>query len=116
MEHTLRYRKKVEKDDEYVRTIKSLSEVMEHCIKQNNAIDIYEEYFTHEVEDIVVEAPTAKTLNVYRFVYPPSNLVYTVAIQTLSSERPPAFLGTPMTATRLPWPIPFSSFSKCPPI
>ena len=67
MEHTLRYRKKVEKDDDYVKTIKALSDQMEHCIKQNNAIDIYEEYFTHELEDIVVEAPTAKTLNVYRY-------------------------------------------------
>jgi dynein intermediate chain 2 len=40
---------------------------MEHCIKQNNAIDIYEEYFTEDVpEETDVEPPSAKTLNVYR--------------------------------------------------
>ena len=48
--------------------------VMEHCIKQNNAIDIYEEYFTKEVEDALVEPPSAKTLNVYRYACYPWNL------------------------------------------
>ena len=41
-------------------------QVMEHCIKQNNAIDIYEEYF-HEVGgDTSGEPPSAKTINVFR--------------------------------------------------
>jgi dynein intermediate chain 2 len=40
---------------------------MEHCIKQNNAIDIYEEYFTGDTDDLAAETPSAKTLNVYRY-------------------------------------------------
>jgi dynein intermediate chain 2 len=39
---------------------------MEHCIKQNNAIDIYEEYFAEGIDNLVVEPPFAKSLNVYK--------------------------------------------------
>ncbi|KAL7748979.1 hypothetical protein RI367_005628 [Sorochytrium milnesiophthora] len=66
VEHTLRYRRKIEKDEEYIRVVKQLSETMEHCIKQNNAIDIYEEYFGDNKDDMAAETPSAKTLNVYR--------------------------------------------------
>ncbi|TPX36934.1 hypothetical protein SmJEL517_g00917 [Synchytrium microbalum] len=59
-EHTIRFRKKIEKDDEYVKSL------MEHCIKQNNAIDIYEEYFIDAADTMAVEPPSAKSLNVYR--------------------------------------------------
>ncbi|NP_001089510.1 dynein axonemal intermediate chain 2 S homeolog [Xenopus laevis] len=67
MEQTIRFRKKVEKDDHYVTTISQLGSVMEHCIKQNNAINIYEEYFeeTEELEGID-ETPSANTVNVFR--------------------------------------------------
>ena len=40
---------------------------MEHCIRQNNAIDIYEEYFEDVHVDEVNEAPSAKTINVFRY-------------------------------------------------
>ena len=39
---------------------------MEHCIKQNNAIDIYEEYFAKIDIDTSGEPPSAKTINVFR--------------------------------------------------
>ena len=39
---------------------------MEHCIKQNNAIDIYEEYFDDKEVDLAEETPSAKTINVFR--------------------------------------------------
>ena len=39
---------------------------MEHLIKQNNAIDIYEEYFSGTVADHSSEQPYAKTLTVFR--------------------------------------------------
>ncbi|KAM4662025.1 dynein axonemal intermediate chain 2 [Discoglossus pictus] len=67
MEQTIRYRKKVEKDENYVNAILQLGHSMEHCIKQNNAINIYEEYFEDE-EDLegMDEAPSAKTINVFR--------------------------------------------------
>lgn len=43
-------------------------QVMEHCIRQNNAVDIYQEYFEDEdeVEDNQ-EPPSAKTISVFRF-------------------------------------------------
>ncbi|KAJ3291402.1 Dynein intermediate chain 2, axonemal [Borealophlyctis nickersoniae] len=66
VEHTIRYRKKVEKDDEYIRAVQTLGNSMEHCIKQNNAIDIYEEYFGDAPDTITIDPPSAKSLNVYR--------------------------------------------------
>lgn len=64
VEHTLRYRRKVEKDEEYVRQVKQLEETVSACIKQNIAIDIYGEFFQDNQEDI--HEPSAKTLNVCR--------------------------------------------------
>jgi dynein intermediate chain 2, axonemal len=39
---------------------------MEHVIKQNNAIDIYELYFNETETDLIDEQPSAKTINVFR--------------------------------------------------
>jgi hypothetical protein len=41
---------------------------VEHCIKQNNAIDIYEDYFPETTSDLVLEPPSARTINVYKCV------------------------------------------------
>ena len=38
----MRFLKKTEKDEEFIRTIKGLGESLEQIIQQNNAIDIYE--------------------------------------------------------------------------
>ena len=66
-EQTQRYKKKVEKDDEYIRQVKSLGDMVEGDIKQNYAIDIYQEYFTGgEYADHASEPPSAKTLSVFR--------------------------------------------------
>lgn len=40
---------------------------MEHVIKQNNALDIYEEYFGG-TESASNSVPSAKTVNVLRYV------------------------------------------------
>ncbi|XP_063682877.1 dynein intermediate chain 3, ciliary-like [Bolinopsis microptera] len=66
VEQTMRFRKKVEKDEVYIQAIQQLGSVMEHTIKQNNAVDIYEEYFDDMAEDGCVEPPSAKTINVFR--------------------------------------------------
>ncbi|XP_071881657.1 dynein axonemal intermediate chain 2 isoform X3 [Anas platyrhynchos] len=67
MEQTARFRKKVEKEENYVNTIVHLGTLMEHCVRQNNAIDIYKEYFGEEEEaEMEDEAPSAKTINVIR--------------------------------------------------
>jgi hypothetical protein len=39
---------------------------MEHTIQQNNSIDIYEIYYRNLEPDVVEEAATAKTINIYR--------------------------------------------------
>ncbi|KAL4648624.1 dynein intermediate chain 2, axonemal-like [Arapaima gigas] len=71
IEHTMRFRKKVEKDENYIKAILKLGIQMEHSIKQNNAIDIYQEYFGEgeEEEEEMADAkeqPAAKTINVFR--------------------------------------------------
>jgi len=45
VEGLLRFRRKVEKDEDYIRTVVRLGGVVEELVKQNNAIDIYEQYF-----------------------------------------------------------------------
>ena len=65
-EHVIRYRKKVEKDEDYIKTISNLGGQVEDLIKQNNAIDIYEEYFAGAIADHSSEQPFAKTLTVFR--------------------------------------------------
>lgn len=44
-------------------------QLMEHCSKQNNATDIYQNFFDDEDEEEVEESeeePSAKTINVFR--------------------------------------------------
>ncbi|KAG2445864.1 hypothetical protein HXX76_000468 [Chlamydomonas incerta] len=65
-EHTIRYRKKVEKDEDYIRTVVQLGSSVEDLIKQNNAVDIYQEYFTNVTMDHTSEAPHVKTVTVFK--------------------------------------------------
>lgn len=66
-EQVIRYRKKVEKDEVYLQTLQRLGNEMDHFLKQNNAIDIYEEYFEGiSVAKIVDEPPSAKTVGILR--------------------------------------------------
>ena len=41
-------------------------QVMEHIIWQNNALDIYEDYFADIEVEGTDEPPSAKTINVFR--------------------------------------------------
>ncbi len=65
-DQTARYKKKVEKEDEYIRQVKLLGDAVESEIKQNYAIDIYQEYFSGEYADHSSEPPSAKTLSVFK--------------------------------------------------
>ena len=71
-EQTLRYRKKVEKDEEYLRQVRDLVEAVDSSLMQNVAIDIYENYFTSaegeeaRAEEATNEAPSAKTLAAFK--------------------------------------------------
>ena len=66
VEQVMRYRKKIEKDEVYQQTLLSLSETVEHCIKQNNAIDIYEDYFPSKSVAAELEPPSARNINILR--------------------------------------------------
>ena len=71
-EQTLRYRKKVEKDEDYLRQVRDLVDVVDSSLMQNVAIDIYENYFTSaegeeaRAEEATNEAPSAKTLAAFK--------------------------------------------------
>merc|ERR1719220_2549752 len=65
-DQTMRFRKKIEKDERYTTAALHLCSVMEGCIKQNNAIEIYEDYFNEVDEATDCEEPRAKTVNLYR--------------------------------------------------
>ncbi|KAM4550026.1 dynein axonemal intermediate chain 2 [Fundulus diaphanus] len=67
LEQTIRFRKKVEKEENYINSLQYLGIVMEHCIRQNNTIDIYKQYLEEDEE--LEESPellNAKTINVLR--------------------------------------------------
>ncbi|XP_031694151.1 dynein intermediate chain 2, axonemal-like, partial [Anarrhichthys ocellatus] len=67
MEQTIRFRKKVEKDEIYINSILQLGSVMDHCIRQNNAVDIYPDYCEdQDQEEDHLEPPSAKTINMFR--------------------------------------------------
>ncbi|RZF36013.1 hypothetical protein LSTR_LSTR005829 [Laodelphax striatellus] len=66
VEQTMRFRKKVEKDEMYIHTVLQLSQPMEHCIFQNNAVNIYEVYFGDEDRLPIVEKSCSRTVNVLR--------------------------------------------------
>jgi len=65
-EHTIRFRKKVEKDEQYLESIKGLADTLGSSLKQNACINIYEEYFCNEAIDHSGEPPSARTLTVFR--------------------------------------------------
>ena len=83
----MRWRRKIEKDDHYVTQMTKtgnvsrgncqlvlavwllrafLFQMMESCIKQNNGIDIYIEYFEDVDEGTECEAPQTKTVGIMR--------------------------------------------------
>lgn len=65
-EQTARYRKKQEKDEAYLTQMKGMIKACEHAIFQNNAINLYENYFD-DLETIdLKEEYNSKTLNIYR--------------------------------------------------
>lgn len=65
-EQTSRYRKKQEKDERYFTQMRGLIKACENAIHQNNAVNLYENYF-EELEEIdLKEAYSCKTVNVYK--------------------------------------------------
>ncbi|XP_014609987.1 PREDICTED: dynein intermediate chain 2, axonemal isoform X2 [Polistes canadensis] len=65
-EQTVRYRRKIEKDELYIHTMLQLLPPMEHCILQNNVCDIYEQYFNDTEATSLIPKTFSRTVNVYR--------------------------------------------------
>ncbi|XP_045536174.1 dynein axonemal intermediate chain 2 [Papilio machaon] len=65
-EATQRYRRKIEKDDAYIHAIMHLGHSMEHNILQNNAVDMYQIYYSELPSIPPVERSSCHTVNVYR--------------------------------------------------
>lgn len=65
-EQTSRYRKKQEKDEQYVIQMKGLIKACEHAIYQNNAVNLYETYFEDMEQIDLKEEYSSKTLNMFR--------------------------------------------------
>ena len=61
-----RFRKKVEKDEDYQYAMKQLVPMVQRCMNQNNTVNIYEEYFDGSETDHCSEPPFAKGLAVFR--------------------------------------------------
>lgn len=65
-EQTTRYRRKIEKDELFINQIMGLTKPMEHCILQNNAINIYETFFENLEPAPLLDPCSSRTINVYR--------------------------------------------------
>nr|XP_034190181.1 dynein intermediate chain 2, axonemal isoform X1 [Osmia lignaria] len=69
-EQTVRYKRKIEKDELYIHTMLQLLPPMEQCVLQNNACNIYEQYFSYMKPTSLVQRAYSRTVNVYRDVLP----------------------------------------------
>lgn len=65
-EQTTRYRRKIEKDELFINQVMGLTKPMEHCIYQNNAINIYEKFFENLEPAPLLDPCSSRTINVYR--------------------------------------------------
>ncbi len=64
-EQVARWRKKIERDEDYIKTVLRLGGVIEDLVRQNNALDIYTDYFA-DVAPLILEAPGVSTLAALR--------------------------------------------------
>ncbi|XP_029665154.1 dynein intermediate chain 3, ciliary-like [Formica exsecta] len=64
-EATARYRRRVEKDEDWAPKLRNLFQQMEHNILQNGALNIYQHYFDDMVPTELVKPRSLRTVNVY---------------------------------------------------
>ncbi|XP_032670436.1 dynein intermediate chain 2, axonemal-like [Odontomachus brunneus] len=74
-ETTARFRRRVEKDDEWAPKLRNLFQQMEHGVLQNGALNIYEQYFDDMVPTELVKPRDLRTLNVYENLQTPAESV-----------------------------------------
>jgi len=73
VDQVTRHRKKIEREEGYTPAVKILCDAMEHCVLQNNAIDIYQHYFAHE-EVPSEDETSASSLKVYSIFRDPNEM------------------------------------------
>jgi len=61
-----RYLRKIEMDDSYNDILLGLTRKIESRVKQNNSINMFEEYFVNQTDDHSAEPPSAKTITIFR--------------------------------------------------
>jgi len=61
-----RYLRKIENDDSFNEIVLSLTKKVESRVKQNNSINMFEEYFANQTDDHSAEPPSAKTITIFR--------------------------------------------------
>jgi len=68
LEQVTRFKKKIEKDESYTGTILKLADIIDDVVAQNNALDIYQEYFAELDEAFTLSdsQPRARTVNLFR--------------------------------------------------
>ncbi|XP_045448777.1 dynein intermediate chain 3, ciliary-like [Melitaea cinxia] len=68
-EHILRHRRRIQHDESYVHSVLNLKPSLEHLIDQNNAIDMYQSYFTNIHPQASVEKYNVQISNEFRDPY-----------------------------------------------
>ena len=66
---TGKHRKKLERDADFTPAVKELCSNVENCLKQNNQIALFEEYFYEEESEHFVENISTKTLMLFKYIY-----------------------------------------------
>jgi dynein intermediate chain 2 len=61
-----RYKKKMSKEPTYKEAARELTRTSERCIRQNNEIDLFEEYFVGEGAERMSEDISTKTLMIFK--------------------------------------------------
>lgn len=115
---TNRFRKKAEKDEEYKSSVRYLAPIIERCMKQNNTIDIYEEYFEGVDADHSSEPPSAKGLAVFRdpnqtkrsatsinWHPDPANVSKVAVSYSILNFQDPQFMGSRMPHQSYVWDV-----------
>lgn len=62
-----RYLKKIEMNDTFNEIVTGLTKKVESRVKQNNSINMFEEYFANQTDDHSAEPPSAKTITIFRY-------------------------------------------------
>eukprot|EP01083_Nonionella_stella_P208424 756383_1 len=61
-----RYLRKIEMDDTFNEIVLGLTKKVESRVKQNNSMNMFEEYFANQTDDHSAEPPSAKTITIFR--------------------------------------------------